>query len=247
MTKSAITNNAGSNSLNIWGEIDALVVASDTWHQNAYKRSNDELYSILSRCLDVYQTLRGNKKEVKQLNLRLEAAGLKCKEGTGLASRVVRLVFRSDAKRIHAYAKAIRFAAEEGVDSQTFKSWMVEQGGVEEVRRTLKDGESPAMKTQANTDAAVEHFSTCAAIGSVNAAPDDLLPSSDALTDFTVALLRKEANGTLTIVGGTNDPSVISRVLAATGKRILAERNISSMSLVKRNRNKELMAAIKAA
>jgi hypothetical protein len=78
-------------------KLNALYDARVVWENGVYKTSNDELYNLLDKCLVLFKELTGERSLIKELNELLEARGAKLTNGTSLATKIVRYVFRLNA------------------------------------------------------------------------------------------------------------------------------------------------------
>ena len=205
-------------------QLDSLCKVREEWELGAYKTSNDQLYEILARCLDIYQQLRNDIKQRAEFKVRLDALKaqdlIKFNESTNLPTRIVRYIFRNSGKRSFAYAKALILATEEDIDSLGLAAWINKNNGVEQLRRRDKDGIRPCMR-EANfrTIAAAKFAESTSLLGSLRAT-DVLQPNPDSDHEFSVALLRKEADGTMSIVHGSNNAALVNRFLALAGKKL---------------------------
>lgn len=223
MTSSSNTVASSNIISNLTAELDKLCDERKDWEANAYKRSNDQLYAILARCLDIYVLLRDDVKQRRVFRSKLDNLTGDDKvvfnEGTNLPTRIVRYVFRNNGKRSFAYAKVLIAAHEANVDSVRLASWIVENGGVEQVRRKQNDV-TPSMREANFRAIASAKLAKQSAIGGSICAIDRLQPSVDAEHEFSLALLRKEADGTMSVVDGTNNSALVNKFLALVGKQL---------------------------
>lgn len=205
------------------GELDAAAKQREEWEAGAYKTSNDQLYSILAKCLDVYVMLKGrDQPKVAQrrlLNERLTAAGISYLETTPLATKVVRYVFRNDRRRSHAYARTILSAHERGIDSVKFASWVRGEGGIEEVKRQIKAGKSPKEVAKSRCEVAEGYLYNVKALASFKSVKE-VKPSAEAVSRFSYAIIRTEDDGTASVVYGGNNAAVIKQLLSRAGKDV---------------------------
>ena len=225
------------------GRLSELCDKREEWEQNAYRTSNEGLYAILAVCLDIYQQLKGTSAkqiaERKKLTTALKEAGLTSNGGTHLTTKIVRYVFRSGKHRTSVYSRVIACADEHYQDASSLPKWISENGGIEEIRRKSKDGFGPADLNEAYKDTAENHYFYSKEIISPFKSVEQLEPSNIGTSHYAVALLRKNADGTLSIVYGTNTEAIISFVLLEAGKKLVTKQQIIDKENERRNR-KEL-------
>lgn len=235
---------------NLIAELDAVFEQRKAWEQGAYRTSNDELYAMLGRCLDIYVQLKGrdgNKvQQRKELNERLKAAGLTYRETTPLATKVIRYVFGTERRRSYTYSRTIVSAHEHGIDSVKFPAWVRNAGGIEEVKRKAKSGLSPKDIRTRQRDAAEKYFYAAKPLASFSAVKD-VKPSSEGASRFAYAIIRTEDDGTASIVYGGNKANVINFLLASAGKKVESDLAAQEEQSAKRKRKTARAAAVSKA
>jgi hypothetical protein len=190
------------------------------WEEGTYKKSNEDLFLLLGECLEFYTELKGDTKKIKALNDYLRPHSNSFSEGAGLETRIVRAVFGpSIKKRAYDYAKVIKIAAAEKKPDETMVDFITKRGGVEELRRTKKDGKSPsdlrhdniaiAKKTLNATASIVEPFEVSASTHEINEGAEHSL---------FVAVIRVEKDGKYSLVYETSSVSLINAALEQVGK-----------------------------
>jgi len=209
--------------------IEALVAKRVVWELGTYAAANAELYSILGDCLDLYIAVKRSYELPKGLNALLEAKGIGFNSSTSLELKLARLVFASaeNTDKVHnrmfGYARVIRVAADANVTGKTLPQFIADNNGIEEIRRADKEGVSPADKQKAQMEQArvqliqptnVELFSNFEM-------PDQLQPKDG--EHFSLALVRKNADGTGSIVYGINNVAAVNVVLSIAGKALQEE------------------------
>jgi hypothetical protein len=123
--------------------LDGLSMARENWEQTTFKKANDGLYDLLSQCLDVFETkfIKGSKDGQKTLRSelisRLNEMKVKTQKNSPTLSLFVRYVFCSDRKRAHGYSYVLNAAISHGVNSHQLPQWIVNQGGIEEIKRKM--------------------------------------------------------------------------------------------------------------
>ena len=230
------------------GQLGELCTKRKDWEENAYKTSNDGLYSILAQCLHIYQQMRGrNSEQVKQrkkLSVALEDAGFICTEGTPLATKIVRYVFRTDRKRSHVYSRVIISADEHKQDSVSLPKWITQNGGIEEIRRKSTDGISPSDLNKAYKNVAENKLFSATELVASFKPVKELEASDEGNSYFAIALLRKNEDGTSSIVYGSNTASLINLVLIEAGKKLSSKQTIVNKENERRKRKQERSAVL---
>jgi hypothetical protein len=115
-----------------------LIAEKDSWFNNAYKTSNDQLYVLLGKCLGLYLQLQEPTEAASKLRKEL-AAYVKEKfpsmpSSSHTLSKIVKCVFGADRRRVSAYSIVLRTALAKNIDAAGIPDFIRENGGVEEVR-----------------------------------------------------------------------------------------------------------------
>jgi hypothetical protein len=188
---------------------DAMLAIADkaaTWHNTTYRKATDELFALLSDC---YATVADIRKQgtatVRELNKVLTANGITFNDGTGLETKVVRVVFGNIGKRAHIYARVLRNAHEQSVKPTAFAEWLVKQGGIEAVRKQ-HNGLSPA-QVKAQRIEKAEKALPCVKAKQINNAPK--IDGSD----YVLALVQ-HTSGKQRIVGFCDNLTLIKEAMA---------------------------------
>lgn len=232
-------------------KLNALYDARVVWENGVYKTSNDELYNLLDKCLVLFKELTGERSLIKELNELLEARGAKLTNGTSLATKIVRYVFDGcSAERSYTYARVLTVANAEKDDKVSMRSFVTSRNGVEAIRKAPKDGSlSAAQKAKNNVDRAEKHYADAKALTASFTSNDaGLQPNSEVANDFALALVRKNKDGSLSIVFGTNNKTLVDQVLAAAGKEELKaanDKNVPTQASAKRDARDAKMGVIK--
>lgn len=207
-------------------QIHALVEKRVRWEQGTYAASNTELYSILGDCLDLFIAVKKSYDLPKGVNSLLDVFGIKYNSATSLELKLVRLVFASTenaeriGNRLFGYARVISLAADEKQTSATLAQFIADNHGIDEIRRIGKDGVNLAEKQKQLTEHARNQLivsNTDELFTGLNL-PDDLQPVAG--EHFSLALVRKNEDGTGSIVFGTNNVAMVSKVLSIAGKKL---------------------------
>lgn len=232
-------------------KLNALYDARLVWENGSYKTSNEELYNLLDKCLVLLNELAAERTLIKELNALLEARGAKLTNGTSLATKVVRYVFDGcSAERSYTYARVLTVAAAEKDDKTSMRAFITSRNGVEAIRKAPKDGSlSAAQKAKNNIDHAEKHYATAKSlVPSFTSNNATLHPHAEAANDFALALVRKNKDGSLSIVFGSNNKSLVGLMLAEAGKEELKAANakdVPAKASATRDRRDAKMQVIK--
>lgn len=216
------------------------------WQEGVYKRSNEALYTVLEGCHELLIKLRGDLKLRKKLNKALEDAGFTVRSNTSIELKVVRAVFGVENNRTQAYVRVLQVAKAELPKDASFAEWIEDAGGVEEVRRTPKDGPTLAEKAEKNRTRAEEVFANADAIVSRFKPIKSLQPAEDGDYRFSVALVRVDGDGEAAIVFGTNKNALVKSVLTEAGKELADEKTqteVTTKQGKKREKRDEVLAS----
>ena len=127
--------------------LNALIAQRELWQNGTYAKANAELCAILEKCGEIYAALKADKKNARAFNAIADELGVAFNKGTSLALKIVRIVFGAQTNREFAYARVIKVWFAERADEQTLTNFVIEHGGVENVRR--KVGNTTASKLSA--------------------------------------------------------------------------------------------------
>ena len=189
-------------------QLDSLVTKRKQWETTDYKKANEGLYSLLASCLDVFNSKfviasDEDKKTLRsELKARLTADGVRVQRNTTTLTMFVRFVFGSDRKRAHGYTYVLKAAISHDVAAANLPGWIVEQGGIEEVKRRMIVSEE-ALQRQADLAAAQAQVKAGIEQAAVN--PLAKLPMSGVTGEYALLLAKPEPDGMLSIVGVLSD------------------------------------------
>ena len=206
--------------------IAQLIEQRQKWEQGAYAASNAELYTLLGSTLDLFLKARSDTKISRAVSDVLDAYGVQYNSGTSLALKIVRLVFVGKgheskiANRSFTYARVLTVAAEQRITGAQLPQFIVDNHGIDEIRRLSKDGETKAAKVKIERDYALAVLASKSGISAVTMS-DDLQPVDGG--QYSLALVRKNDDGTGSIVFGTNSASAVNTVLSIAGKSLKSQ------------------------
>ena len=243
MTNTTTKSEARVNIELMSAELKRLHDKRSEWQEGAFKRSNEQLYAILQDCHTFLVQLRGEIKLRKKLNDAIKAAGLQVRSNTSLELKVVRAVFGVENNRIYAYTKVLQVAKAEMPKGWTLPEWIEEYGGIEEVRRKPKAGLTEADKAKQYRELAEQHLANAEHIGKRFKPDDSLQPDDSGDYEYSVALVRVDADGKASLVFGTNKAALVKAVVTEAGKQ-LAERKREQGSVSKHSSKRQQRDAL---
>jgi len=122
----------------VHASIEQLVLEREVWQDNAFRTSNEQLYSLLQSCYALYKAMCEDSAEAKALREGLRSyitlKGYAFSAGTHTLTRIVKCVFGNDRRRISAYSIVLRSALAKSVGITDVAQFIRDAGGVEEVR-----------------------------------------------------------------------------------------------------------------
>ena len=121
-------------------------------------------------------------------------------------------------EREKAYARVLRIAFDEKIhedEAMSFADWIVGAGGIEEVRRSGKAG---SKQNEAAEAARVEYTATTASAQLPTSFANKFVKVENSDPNFAVALVRKNADGTLSLVATADSKAAVTVMLKALGK-----------------------------
>lgn len=195
------------------------------WEAGAYAASNSELYAILGRTLDLLYLVKHYTELLRGLDEMLKNAEFKFNAGTSVEVKLLRSVFTVPAQpnqyehRIYGYARVLSVAHQAKITGVQLSAFIAEKGGIDEIRR-----HTPKSTSKADKEGHIH-----VAEKTLNAASFAPIAAGITLTDalqpadgqyFSLALVRKNADGTGSIVFGINNPALVTSVLSIAGRQI---------------------------
>ena len=181
-------------------QLNDLVVKREKWESTDYKKANEGLYALLSSCLKMFNDKFVTAGEADRKTLRQELAtllktdGIKVQTNTPTLTMFVRYVFGSDRKRAHGYAYVLKAAISYEITAEDLAKFIVEQGGIEEIKRKMVASEE-AKANKAKREKALEAVNA-------NAEQAELAPLatvgvdlSNNTTPFAIVIAKPNANG----------------------------------------------------
>lgn len=195
--------------------IGALAEQRKQWEKGAYARSNDELYELLTRCYQVYETMCTDSLFApvmrKALQDYMAANNINCNKNSHNLIKIVRCVFgTADARRVSTYSVALRAAAQAGIKAKDLKQFIKDKGGVQELRVAKQTALNAADKA-----AKAKEALTAATLAEVHS--DALLQQVDMsnVGELVVFIATQKADGVFALHAVTASTTAVNAALAA--------------------------------
>lgn len=206
-----------------------LVKQRETWEAGTYAASNTELYAILGQTLDLLRRVKRFTELSRGLNKLLEKQGFKFTDATSTETKLLRTVFGNPndpsqyKQRIYVYARVLAVAYDNKITGAELPAFIAKHGGIDEIRRHDPNAanKSEEEKLILHTAEKALTVADCCTIATGIKLTAELQPADD--QHFSLALVRKEADGTGSIVFGTNSAALVRSVLAIAGRKIDAD------------------------
>ena len=212
--------NTTENKFKLSNIVDELIAQRQKWEQGTYAASNAELYTLLGNTLELFLKVRSNVGLSKAVTDLLNTYSIQHNSSTSLALKIVRLVFvgkgreKTIENRAYTYARVLTVATEAGITGEQLPQFIADNHGIDEIRRANKDGLTEAQKSKLNQDYAETVLSESVSLVDIDLV--DALQPNDG-EQFSLALIRRNADGTGSIVFGTPNVAAIKTVLALAG------------------------------
>ena len=209
---------------------DAIVAAFDdlkarreNWELHQLRASNDVLYGILADCYAIYVRTQKSDTLREKFLKAYDAKYGKCKAGTSIATKLVWAVFGKQLEqRAFNYSNVIRnvYLNLKNKPGKTFREYVIEAGGLDEIRRNGGNTDAVKAKRDAERQTAIANLNSNSGIakGLQIQLPAENL-EKNAEHSFRAALIREDADGTFTIVMVSSSEVPVNSMIAEFGKR----------------------------
>lgn len=189
------------------------------WEVGVYRKSNLELYNILSQCLQYslpMDSTEAAKKRTAVLDEFCKSRGYNVTNDTPTATKVVRAIFgRVDRRRTSTYSLVIRAALEAKVKPEDMSDWIDKHGGVEDIRLGSK-GEQ--LTTAEQLAEAKELFKGLQQLASVHAEGISLASDSDYMGKTCLLVAEYQSGGNYTVKHIVTADSAVNAALVSIYK-----------------------------
>ena len=126
--------------------LDGLMNQCQDWEQNELAKSNERLYSILTECYALFQSINGTDKQKimakRSFDRVAKQKGFEFVDSKHYTTRVVSIVFndQKQSRRIARYANALRIATDQNVPVNELKDFFYLNGGIDEIQKKVRAG-----------------------------------------------------------------------------------------------------------
>jgi hypothetical protein len=176
-----------------------------TWEATVYAKSNDSLYDLLAKCLELFNDrfLTAGDEDRKalrnELGALLKTDGIKVQRNTTTLTMFIRFVFGNDRKRAHNYAYVLKAAISYEITAPKLKGFILENGGIEEIKRKMVVSEEAKANKQKREDefGLVKAKAELAEISPLATVKYDLVNNS---TGFAVLIVKPSTKGNSNVV-----------------------------------------------
>ena len=215
--------------------VSKLVSTRIEWENNAYRKSNEQLYALLAECFSMYTAMCLDSDRAKQLrkdlNDYIESNKLTFKKSTHTLVRIIRCVFgEADKRRISTYGIVLRSAFSQQIDSTKLVDFIKRYGGVQEI----KLAKTNTLSVKAKAEVAVSSLDTVVIAEIEN---KDVATKLDAskIGQRVIFIAKQLANGKFVINGAVNSEGAVNTAMAAYYSankdnitKVIAERKLAS-------------------
>lgn len=202
---------------------DVLKARRENWELHQLSASNEVLYGILGDSYAIYVRTQKSDTLREKFLKTYDAKYGKCKAGTSIATKIVWAVFGKQLEqRAFNYSNVLRnvYLNLKAKPGKTFREYVVEAGGIEEIRRTGGNPDAVKAKRDAERQTAIANLKSNSGIaqGLQIHLPDDQ-QEKNAEHSFRAALIREDADGSFTIVMVSSSEGPVNSMIAEFGKR----------------------------
>jgi hypothetical protein len=215
--------------------VSKLVSTRIEWENNAYRKSNEQLYALLAECFSMYTAMCLDNDRAKQLrkdlNDYIESNKLTFKKSTHTLVRIVRCVFgEADKRRISTYGIVLRSAFSQQIESTKLVDFIKQYGGVQEI----KLAKTNALSVKAKAEVALTSLDTEVIAEIENKAVATKLDASK-IGQRVIFIAKQLSNGKFVINGAVNSEGAVNTAMAAyysankeSITKVVAERKLAS-------------------
>jgi hypothetical protein len=195
--------------------LSTLVNEREQWQQNAYTKSNEELYALLAKCYASFKEMCEDTEQAKvmrkQFEAYVESKGIVFKKSTHRLVRIVKCVFgETDKRRISTYGIVLRTALAKNLAADDVADFIKQSGGVQEIKLARTN----ALTTKAKAEIAQQTVSTHVLGELSNSEVANELDASE-IGQLVVFVATQQADGKFVINAATNSATAVNVALAA--------------------------------
>jgi hypothetical protein len=202
---------------------EALKTRRESWELHQLSASNDVLYGILGDCYAIYARTQDSDAFRSKFLKAYDAKYGKCKAGTSVATKIAWATFGKHLEqRAFTYSNVLRnvYLNLKNKPGKTFREYVVEVGGIEEIRRNGGNTDAVKAKRHAERQTAIANLNSNSGIAKgvqIQLSADQ--QEKKAEHSFRAALIREDADGTFTIVMVSSSEVPVNSMIAEFGKR----------------------------
>lgn len=226
--------------------VGELISERENWEQNAYRKSNDQLYALLAECLVLYEDYvhAERKRAWKDRFIKVASTyGINRVKG-GLIRPIVRVVFGDSdmcRKRVSTYGKVLEIARSEGIRSGQLVDWINANGGVQEISRPAK---RDALSDEDKANLVAANLPTILRLN--NKKLSELL-GIDRTGDIALLVVERDDDGSVLVKRQVTSEVAVKASLRSLYKDIAKDIRVRGVEEVERASRRRLTAAIKEA
>jgi hypothetical protein len=196
--------------------LSTLVNEREQWQQNAYTKSNDELYALLAKCYACFKEMCEDTEQAKvmrkQFEAYVESNRITFKKSTHRLVRIVKCVFgETDKRRISTYGIVLRTALANNLAANDVADFIKQSGGVQEIKLART---SSGLTTKDKVEIAQQVVSTDDLGEFINSNLANELDASN-IGKLVVFVATQQANGRFVINAATVNSAVVNAALSA--------------------------------
>ena len=211
-----ITNTIDPKSLQT--ALVSIVAEREAWETGTYAKSNQELYAVLEKCMNQYEQAKNSPALRNVVSQMLRERNIAFNSTTNTLTKIVRLVFGDCGKRAYTYARVIKVALAEKPENMSLATFIMNAGGVEEIRRRNESGVSPAQLREQRIQAATQHFVCADGVITLQTVAD-ITPHEETENNLSLAILRRNEDGTSSVVCGIKNIPLLNAALDYVAKQ----------------------------
>ena len=191
-------------------QLDELAHECQQWEGTHFKTASQALYHLLAKCLAIYNVQFLNASQSQRVELRQEIARLLRQRNIRVGDRsstltmLVRYIFSSDRKRAHGYQYVLAAAISYGINAADLPSWIVDQGGIEQIKRKVEVSAATAAQ-RVKVDQANEII--VQEIQQAVVRPLAVVPPMGLKGSFALLLVKPDVSGGASVIGKLSDVS----------------------------------------
>ncbi len=196
--------------------LDRLISDRQDWEVGTYRASNDQLYSILTKCYALDFSLAGNEEHSKARRLALndyaKKQGYTFKPETLTVNKIVKCVFGDvQRSRISSYSKVLREAKKQKVAIADLAKFIVDNGGIQEIRMS----KSATYKSPKQKVALAVNLISNTKLAVIKSQKISEVINVDKVDDQCVLIAKQQADGSFLVQGVVYSTSALNSALVA--------------------------------